>query len=104
MDQLHQGRMLRRPEQEKNRRPRLRRGGGHPDAFASTNRRLHLLLMTLVWAGVRQHDRDQRKPHRSRLGFDQFPPHSVHGNPVELLVERGQEPDDNKIVTLAQHV
>ena len=34
----------------------------------------------------------------------QFPPHGVHGNPVELLVERGQEPDDNKIVTLAQHV
>ena len=64
----------------------------------------HPVLLDLVRAGIREHDRDQRQPHRTRLGFDEFPPHSVHGNPVELLVERGQEPDDNKIVTLAQHV
>ena len=64
----------------------------------------HPVLLDLVRAGIREHDRDQRKPHRTRLGFNQSPSDGVHGNPVELLVERGQEPDDNKIVTLAQHV
>ena len=67
-------------------------------------RRPHAVFVDLVRAGVRQHHGDQRQPRRSRLGFDQFPPHGVHRHPVERLVERGQEADDFEVGLLAQDV
>jgi hypothetical protein len=66
--------------------------------------RPHALLVDLVRARVREHDVDQGQPRRSRLSLDQFPPYGVHRHPVERLVERGQEPDDFDVGSLAEDV
>ena len=96
--------MPRRLEQEKNRRLVYVGAAVIPTPSPRRLAVFILLLVDLVWAGIRQHDRDQRKPRRNRLGFDQFPPHGVHRHPIERLVERGQEPDDFKIGLLAKDV
>jgi hypothetical protein len=41
---------------------------------------------------------------RSRLGFNQFPLHAVHGNAIRLFVERGQESNNFNIGSLAKDI
>lgn len=51
-------------------------------------------FISLIGAWVRNGNFDQREPQRTRLGFQQFLPHPVHGDPVEVPGDRREEPDD----------
>jgi hypothetical protein len=56
--------------------------------------RAHCGFVLLIGAGPRQRHLPQRQSGSLGLGFDQFTPHPVHGNPVKPGVDRGQKAYD----------